>query len=76
MRKAAAGAALPTTFDAVIDEQARRYGVSARVIRALIEAESGFNPAARSSSGAIGLMQLMPSTARSLAEVRRRSIQW
>lgn len=62
----AAGAALPTTFDAVIDEQARRYGVSARVIRALIEAESGFNPAARSSSGAIGLMQLMPSTARSL----------
>lgn len=58
--------ASPTAFDVVIDEQARRYGVSARVVRALIEAESGFNPAARSSSGAIGLMQLMPSTARSL----------
>ena len=56
----------PTAFDAVIDAQALRYNVPARVVRAIIEAESGFNPAARSSSGAIGLMQLMPSTARAL----------
>ena len=53
-------------FDGVIEEQARRYSVSAQVVRAIIEAESGFNPAARSSGGAIGLMQLMPATAKAL----------
>jgi soluble lytic murein transglycosylase-like protein len=50
----------------VISSAATQHGVDAALIRALIHAESGFNPRARSNKGAIGLMQLMPGTARDL----------
>jgi hypothetical protein len=50
----------------VIGAAARQHGVDAALVRALIHAESGFNPHARSHKGAIGLMQLMPGTARDL----------
>ncbi|MFU8817142.1 MAG: lytic transglycosylase domain-containing protein [Pseudomonadales bacterium] len=52
-----------TKFAEPITAAARRHGVDAALIRALIHAESGFNPLARSHKGAIGLMQLMPGTA-------------
>ena len=39
------------------------YGLQRELVAAVIEAESGWNPQAVSSSGAVGLMQLMPSTA-------------
>jgi soluble lytic murein transglycosylase-like protein len=55
-----------SAFDAVIDRYAALHAVEAPVVRAIIEAESAFNPAARSPKGAIGLMQLMPMTAREL----------
>jgi soluble lytic murein transglycosylase-like protein len=51
-------------IDAVIDALATRHGVSPRLVRAVIEAESGWNPRAVSRKGAAGLMQLMPGTAR------------
>lgn len=48
----------------LIQEAARRYGVPALMMRSIMAAESGFDPDAISRRGAIGLMQLMPATAR------------
>ena len=55
-----------TAFDTLIDRYANLHGVDAAIVRAIIGAESMFNHAARSTAGAIGLMQLMPATARAL----------
>jgi soluble lytic murein transglycosylase-like protein len=53
-------------WDDVIDYRAREHGVRADLVRAVIQVESAFNPRARSHKGAMGLMQLMPATARDL----------
>jgi soluble lytic murein transglycosylase-like protein len=53
-------------FDGFIEHYARLHRVDAALVRAIMHTESAFNPAARSHAGAIGLMQLMPSTAREL----------
>jgi soluble lytic murein transglycosylase-like protein len=50
-------------FDHLISEMARKYQVDFALIKAVIRAESGFNPVAISRKGARGLMQLMPETA-------------
>ncbi len=50
----------------VIDREARERGLDPALVKALVHAESAFNPCARSPKGAIGLMQLMPATARSV----------
>jgi len=47
----------------IVDRAAERYGISAALINAVIRAESGYNSGAVSPKGAMGLMQLMPSTA-------------
>jgi soluble lytic murein transglycosylase-like protein len=52
-----------TTYDPLIAEHAASHGIRADLVRAVIQAESAFNPMARSIKGAMGLMQLMPATA-------------
>jgi hypothetical protein len=56
----------PAEFDPIIDSCALQYGVDKSLIKAVIHAESGYDPNAVSSKGASGLMQLMPKTAESL----------
>ena len=53
-------------YEASISEHARRQGVAEDLVRAVIQAESAFNPSAVSVKGAMGLMQLMPATAKEL----------
>lgn len=57
-------------YDSLIEAHATRHAVSADLVRAVIQAESAFNPAARSPKGAMGLMQLMPATAAELGVLR------
>lgn len=52
-----------TAYDSLITEHSSLHGVRAALVRAVIQAESAFNPFARSIKGAMGLMQLMPGTA-------------
>ena len=51
-------------FAALIASAAATHGVDVRLVHAVIEAESNYQPRARSRTGAQGLMQLMPATAR------------
>jgi len=50
----------------IIDREASRHKLDARLVQAVVEAESGYSPCAVSPVGAMGLMQLMPGTAESL----------
>lgn len=53
-------------LDAIFDEASLRYGISANLLKAVAKAESDFRPDATSRCGAMGIMQLMPGTARAL----------
>lgn len=56
--------AVNATYDPVIRRVAAEQGVDATLVRAVIQVESGYQPRARSSKGAVGLMQVMPATGR------------
>jgi soluble lytic murein transglycosylase-like protein len=54
---------IDNNYDALISEVSNKYQVDSALVKAIIRAESGFNPIAVSQKGARGLMQLMPETA-------------
>ncbi|MGA7143280.1 MAG: lytic transglycosylase domain-containing protein [Desulfobacterales bacterium] len=56
-------------FHPIILQEAKRYKIDPCLVKAIIMAESGYNPKAISKRGAKGLMQLMPSTAEALGVV-------
>jgi soluble lytic murein transglycosylase-like protein len=51
-------------YEAIIDKASAAQGVDPRLVRAVIQVESAYQQRARSRKGAMGLMQLMPETAR------------
>lgn len=53
-------------YDSLVEEHASLHALRPELVRAVIQVESGFNPRARSPKGAMGLMQLMPATAKQL----------
>ncbi len=55
-----------SAYAPLVEQAAARYGLNPAILHGLIQQESGFDPSARSSAGALGLTQLMPSTAASL----------
>jgi hypothetical protein len=59
-----------SAYDAIIQAEAKKHGVDAALVSAVIRAESNYEPRALSRKGARGLMQLMPATAKRL-EVRK-----
>ncbi len=50
-------------IDSIVRRVAKRYQIDPKLVRAIIQAESDYDPKAVSSKGAMGLMQLIPSTA-------------
>jgi soluble lytic murein transglycosylase-like protein len=61
---ASRGLAGKTAYDPLIESAATKHAIDARIVKAVIQVESAFQPRARSPKGAMGLMQLMPQTAR------------
>ncbi len=63
------------SFDRFIEQTAYRHQVDARLVHAVIETESAYNVTAQSPKGAVGLMQLMPDTAKRFGVVDRTNPQ-
>ncbi|MDD6070754.1 MAG: lytic transglycosylase domain-containing protein [Clostridiales bacterium] len=56
----------PESMESIFKEASAAYGISEQLLKAVAKAESDFNPNCTSNAGAMGVMQLMPSTAKEL----------
>lgn len=65
----------PLKYKTEIMEASQKFDVAPAVVASMINAESGFNENAQSSKGALGLMQIMPSTAKWLCELQGINFQ-
>jgi len=65
----------PLKYQALIRSLAQQYQLPAHLINAIIAVESAYNPQAVSHKGAVGLMQLMPQTAKRFGVKNRRNAQ-
>lgn len=63
------GLFFPVSYGERIDDAAARHEVDPHLVAAVIKCESGWNENAQSRAGAVGLMQLMPDTAKSVSEM-------
>ena len=63
-RKPVSGLARKARFDKVVEQVSRTYGLESALVHAVISVESRYDPKAVSKKGAVGLMQLMPETAK------------
>jgi len=52
-----------SSYSGIVDEKSKKHNVDPKLVKAVIAAESGWNPSAVSPKGAVGIMQLMPQTA-------------
>lgn len=59
---------LPIQYSEYVEAASSEFGLDKYLVYAIISTESGFDPQAESSAGAVGLMQLLPDTARWIAE--------
>jgi soluble lytic murein transglycosylase-like protein len=59
------------SYHGIVDEKAKKHNVDPKLVRAVINAESGWNPRAISPKGAAGIMQLMPKTANDMGVSNR-----
>lgn len=55
-----------TDLDQIFDKASEKYNISVNLLKVVAKAESNFNPKAKSGCGAMGVMQLMPGTAKGL----------
>lgn len=60
-------------FTPHVDEASARHGIDAKLIHAVIQTESYYNPVIKSKAGAVGLMQLMPATAERFGVTDRKN---
>jgi len=65
---------VPAEYQRLVIDVAERHGLDPRLLAALVHVESGWDPQARGSAGEIGLTQILPETARWIAEARGRPI--
>ncbi|MEI8081836.1 MAG: lytic transglycosylase domain-containing protein [Actinomycetes bacterium] len=61
-------ARFPLHYQTIIEAHAVNYGLDPSLVAAVVYTESKFDPNAKSSAGAIGLMQLLPQTAQGIAD--------